>query len=335
MPLELNLDLTYSAPANLIVDSVLAISAAGDTGLVWDYVANPPLVFTKENFADWSLPENQDQITAGVAITRKDIQSFFNPITESGYNNPYNNPALSPAGTVWFFGNAAADTTPIDSWAPFIEAAGNSPPSVVGVPGKIYLPGDEIYLDFLLHSFSGGGTGGGFSYTRERIPAEWLMVERKNDHPEQSEVEYLSIHIDATELSAGYYKTAILITSNDTVSPEISVPITINVTGPDITTVIDIEPPREFMLYPNYPNPFNPLTTIRYNLPVADIVQVAIFNLQGQQIATLVNANQTAGSHTIQWPAIDRYGQPVSSGFYFYQLKTSRFLQTRKLLLLK
>jgi Zn-dependent M28 family amino/carboxypeptidase len=85
-----------------------------------------------------------------------------------------------------------------------------------------------------------------------------------------------------------------------------------------------------FCLEPNYPNPFNPSTTIRYGLPHKSIVQLAVYNTLGQEVALLVQGEQEAGYHEVRFDA-----SGLSSGVYFYRLQTGDFVQTRKLLLLR
>ncbi|MBN2011167.1 T9SS type A sorting domain-containing protein [candidate division KSB1 bacterium] len=94
------------------------------------------------------------------------------------------------------------------------------------------------------------------------------------------------------------------------------------------------EVPQLFALYQNYPNPFNPLTTIRYDIPVATDVMVTIFDITGREVIWLIDRFETAGNHRVSWDACDRYGNPVSGGLYFYQLKAGDFMQLRKMILL-
>jgi|GEM_PF-3397139 len=89
-----------------------------------------------------------------------------------------------------------------------------------------------------------------------------------------------------------------------------------------------------FVLEQNYPNPFNPETVIEYQLPRASEVEISIFNLQGQKVATLVREHRSAGSHKIIWNGMDKSGRPVASGIYLYQLKTDNFMASKKMLLL-
>lgn len=88
--------------------------------------------------------------------------------------------------------------------------------------------------------------------------------------------------------------------------------------------------PNSFRLYQNYPNPFNPGTTIEFSIPSAQIVTLKVYNLLGQEVATLVNGLQTAGEHRIQWNAAS-----LPTGFYFYKMERGNFSQTRKLMLMK
>lgn len=93
--------------------------------------------------------------------------------------------------------------------------------------------------------------------------------------------------------------------------------------------------PQNYALHQNYPNPFNPVTTIEYDLPEVSEVVLAIYNPLGQVIRTLVQAEQPAGRYRIQWDGTAENGRKVASGLYFYQLKTARFTQTQKMILLQ
>ena len=88
--------------------------------------------------------------------------------------------------------------------------------------------------------------------------------------------------------------------------------------------------PQNLRLYPNYPNPFNPSTGIRFLLEKSGHVAVKIYNLYGQEIATLIDGFQTDGMHEITW-------QPkgLPSGLYFYKIQIGVFSETRKLILQK
>lgn len=93
--------------------------------------------------------------------------------------------------------------------------------------------------------------------------------------------------------------------------------------------------PNDFALKQNYPNPFNPTTTISYDLNKNAAVTLKVFNLAGQEVKTLVNENQAAGSKQVTWDGRDNKGHQVASGIYLYQLQAGNQMQTKKMVLLK
>jgi sugar lactone lactonase YvrE len=93
--------------------------------------------------------------------------------------------------------------------------------------------------------------------------------------------------------------------------------------------------PETFALHGNYPNPFNPTTTITYDLPEQAQVTLGIYDLLGKKIKTLVNQSQDAGNKLAVWDGTDYLGRQVSAGIYLYQIQVGEFSQTRKMLLLK
>jgi Secretion system C-terminal sorting domain len=88
--------------------------------------------------------------------------------------------------------------------------------------------------------------------------------------------------------------------------------------------------PKTFQLYANYPNPFNPSTTISYDLPTTSKVTLVVFDLLGRQIATLVNGRQNPGKYGVTFN-----GENLPSGVYFYRIQAGSFVQIRKLMLVK
>ena len=92
--------------------------------------------------------------------------------------------------------------------------------------------------------------------------------------------------------------------------------------------------PRTFSLFPAFPNPFNPTTTLRYFLPQDAFVTLTVFDMFGREITQLVNTNQVGGFKSVQWNATDRHGKLVSAGVYLYRIRTDRFVQTKKMILL-
>jgi len=94
--------------------------------------------------------------------------------------------------------------------------------------------------------------------------------------------------------------------------------------------------PKSFTLHQNFPNPFNPNTTIEYELAKPSQVELTIFNNLGQKVKTLIQKQQSAGSHKLTWDGKNQAGQPVPSGIYFYRLKTEEgIMASKKMVLLK
>ncbi len=100
--------------------------------------------------------------------------------------------------------------------------------------------------------------------------------------------------------------------------------------------ILEYTPPKEFVLNQNYPNPFNPTTTIKYSIPeiatlnATTVVSLKIYDILGQEVATLVNKNQKAGNYEVVFNASN-----LTSGTYFYRITAGDFSKTMKLILLK
>lgn len=93
--------------------------------------------------------------------------------------------------------------------------------------------------------------------------------------------------------------------------------------------------PNHFELYQNHPNPFNPETEIRYQLPEATHVTLTIYNLLGQKIRSLVDKEQEAGLHAVHWDGHDENGTSVASGIYLYAIGAGEFKQVKKMVLVR
>jgi hypothetical protein len=104
-------------------------------------------------------------------------------------------------------------------------------------------------------------------------------------------------------------------------------------------SAIDEEPsinaPAVFALKNNYPNPFNPTTTIEYSLDKADDVTINIYSVTGQLVRTLTNESMSAGTHRVTFNGLDNNGNSLSSGIYFYTLQNSVQSITKKMILMK
>jgi hypothetical protein len=92
----------------------------------------------------------------------------------------------------------------------------------------------------------------------------------------------------------------------------------------------DAGTPKQYALQTNYPNPFNPVTTILYSLPKESNVTLSVYDMLGKEVAALVNGKQAAGDYSVAFDA-----SRLSSGVYMYRLQSGSFVQTKKMVLLK
>ena len=93
--------------------------------------------------------------------------------------------------------------------------------------------------------------------------------------------------------------------------------------------------PSSYGLFQNFPNPFNPFTTLQYKLPQNSYVDVTIYDMLGNVVYNLVNTNQSSGYKSVQWNATNNLGEPVSAGVYLYKIQAGDFVATKKMILLK
>ena len=105
-------------------------------------------------------------------------------------------------------------------------------------------------------------------------------------------------------------------------------------------TMVSTEPeqpslPVGYALMQNYSNPFNPVTTIEFSLPEIQNVRMTVYDILGHEIMSLANRKYEAGTHRIIWNGKNHSGQMVSSGMYLYSIDTGKFMETRKMLLLR
>jgi Leucine-rich repeat (LRR) protein len=100
-------------------------------------------------------------------------------------------------------------------------------------------------------------------------------------------------------------------------------------------SIIDETLPINYNLHFAYPNPFNPITTLRYDLPEGALVNITIYDMMGRIVKTLVNSPQNAGYKSVKWNGTNNAGQPVSAGMYLYTIQGGKFRQTKKIVFLK
>jgi FlgD Ig-like domain len=98
---------------------------------------------------------------------------------------------------------------------------------------------------------------------------------------------------------------------------------------------LSIGMPNNYQVMQNYPNPFNPSTTIKFQLPKNSLVSIKVYDQIGNEIATLINEEKTAGSHIVQWNGKNSQGTTVASGVYFYKISAGNYIATYKMNFLK
>ena len=112
-----------------------------------------------------------------------------------------------------------------------------------------------------------------------------------------------------------------------------------NVIGVNAESVVSVagltDLPRSFGIHPNYPNPFNPQTVIRYDVPRQAHVDLSVYDMLGRRVRVLYSGDHAAGFHEIRWDGRSDAGHDVATGVYLYRLRSEGFTQTRKMLLVR
>ena len=103
----------------------------------------------------------------------------------------------------------------------------------------------------------------------------------------------------------------------------------------DVSLDYDTFLPTTFALYQNHPNPFNPITTIRYDLPEEVHVSITIYDITGREVKRLINQSAPAGRYSVNWNGTNQWGKQIASGLYFYRMETPGFQSVKKLIFLK
>ncbi len=154
------------------------------------------------------------------------------------------------------------------------------------------------------------------------------------------EMQMTNIKFDNVSIAANTgleLRNAVLDTAGTTIIVKSGLPIIYEVAGA-ITEVMNYKygVPNGYSLYQNYPNPFNPSTTIKYSIPKSGLVTIKVFDMLGREVATLVNANESAGYHSVVFNALQNSNRlKLTSGIYFYRIYAGNFTATKKIILMK
>jgi photosystem II stability/assembly factor-like uncharacterized protein len=251
-------------------------------------------------------------------------------------------------GSTWiefaFYGTLASDPRVLESGPPdiytsfFIDDSNEYVFGEFGVAFKTstrgstwqagFVPGfNRINTAFFVSRDSGmvAGDNGKISFTTDG-GVSWFEDSLASSLTTQN-INHIEVNlIDSTAVIVGDSGTVIFVATDSTL-------LDVSDHGQSI--------PQAFELHQNYPNPFNPTTTISYHLPAASHVVLKTYNILGQEVATLLDEEQHAGSHEVRWNGQNSSGRAVSSGVYFCRLEARQsngqflFASVKKMLLLK
>jgi len=157
--------------------------------------------------------------------------------------------------------------------------------------------------------------------------------------PEADEARRLLESLPVSVLEAAGQETHLLSQRDRTLADEARIQVLEALTSLKVMTAVEGEGeavnPHEFRLEQGFPNPFNPSTTIEFSLPARGRVELAIYNLAGQQVRKLVSSVVDEGAHSIRWDGTDDGGSELATGVYLYRLQAGEQVSSRKLLLLR
>ncbi len=161
----------------------------------------------------------------------------------------------------------------------------------------------------------------------------WLTVDTTSGSIAGGASQDVTVGLNADGMDIGVHDGLLQILSNDPLNPTVHIPVTMNVIDP--SPVGQEELPSTVMLNRNVPNPFNPMTEIKFALPKTGPVELKIFDVRGALVRTLVAGQLEAGHHTRVWQGRDDRNQQVPSGVYFYRLKADDKVLTDRMTLIK
>jgi len=169
-------------------------------------------------------------------------------------------------------------------------------------------------------------SNGTFSIGRD---LSWVTVGEHGGILSAGSGEDIDLFFDSAGLSDGTYRVDLIV--SNTAGAAVTVPITLEVGG---TTPVEVAP-SALALQKNYPNPFNPRTTIGFALPTAGLVRVQVFDMRGRLVKTLQDGSMSAGHHSLIWDGTDSSGRPVASGLFVYRLASGDQVFSGKMMLMK
>lgn len=206
----------------------------------------------------------------------------------------------------------------------------NQSSSLIAFYPMVQMQGSTI-VDFSINNFNGNIIGCEWGGDLVLFPS-WLQVGNQINTLAYGESAEIDITLDANGLmTETSYSGKIIVNSE---YETVIIPISINTVESLSSNQAEIVT-NQFRLFNAYPNPFNPITTISYNLPEDVLVNITIYDMMGRTINNLVTGKQSSDFKSVDWNATDNFNQPVSAGIYLYRIEAGDFTQTKKMLLLK
>jgi hypothetical protein len=339
----------------MMVCAFVVLPIIGTAQSVWKK-SEGTMTFTKPSNADWTLAKNQDRMSDSVWLTRASSQSLYNIRKESAYQTG------APMGTMWAFGTT--DSFSVLTYKSFVALNGNNPQSLIGKDLVLRLVAENVYLDIKFLSWGNGASGAGFSYVRAdgilpveltaftagsngtTVSLQWRTATEVNNHG--FEIEKLSNSKIIKFQNSAWEKIGFVEGNGTTNAPKSYSFVDASANGTALYRLKQIDrdgsfsysptvevtisgAPTAFALEQNYPNPFNPSTTISFTLQNTGVTTLKVYNVVGQEVATLVNeVLETGVLHQKQFNA-----GSLSSGVYFARLTSGSQAQIKKLQLMK
>ena len=212
------------------------------------------------------------------------------------------------------------------------------------VVGQLYVPAVVLNPEYFILEIPMGGSaneiltiantgepGSILHFNLSIFVGKWVSVNPSSGDIPYGEDMEISVLIDMDGYLPDVYETDILVSSN--AGDPIAVPIMVFV-----DTALDVAAdavPHTVFLAKNSPNPFNPSTTIGFGLPEDGLVRLDVFDVNGRLVANVANGTYTAGVHSLRWDGRSDAGAEVSSGVYYYTLKTAGATHTKRMVMLK
>ncbi len=206
-------------------DHMVLIHNTGVEVLTWGVSNKGETVnFSKDDYVDWNLPQNQDYFSPSLSITRANQEGLFNAAQEDNYNGD------SPSNTEWAQVPSDVAST-YDTWQ---WAVGYNPPSSVGNTYSMHVLDSNWYYDVTFNSWTSGSSGGGFSYSRQMV-YPWISANSMGDTVQPGYTDTIMVTLDAAGLNAGTYNGKFWVISDDPNEMLTDIDVTLRVEGePDI-----------------------------------------------------------------------------------------------------